>query len=44
VNKRADEYIKSDANAIKDPENACKWNLLQLKNWFQKNGIEFKSI
>lgn len=43
VNKKADDYVKSGADA-EDGEDASKWNLFQLANWFNKNGIDFKQI
>ena len=43
VNKKADDYVKSGANQ-EDGEDASKWNLFQLANWFNKNGIDFKQI
>ena len=42
VNKKADDYVKSGAGEDNDGEDASKWNLYQLSNWFNKNGIDFK--
>mmetsp|Transcript_26311 Transcript_26311/g.40150 ORF Transcript_26311/g.40150 Transcript_26311/m.40150 type:complete len:300 (+) Transcript_26311:2593-3492(+) len=41
VNKRADDYVKSGGQ---DDEDASKWNLYQLKSWFQSNGIDYQMI
>lgn len=40
INKRADDYVKAEGNA-ESQEDASKWNLMQLKNYFQKNGINY---
>ena len=53
VNKKNEEYIKNTGanggNAGGDDggdggENASKWNLAQLKNYFDKVGINFKTV
>lgn len=52
VNKKNDDYIKNtganggkaDANEDEDGENASKWNLAQLKAYFDKVGINYKTI
>ena len=43
VNKRADDYVKSGDKDV-DGEDACKWNLHQLKNWMHKNGIDYQMV
>ena len=37
INKRADDYVKAEG----DTEDASKWNLYQLKQHFQKIGINY---
>ena len=49
VNKKNEDYIKNTgANGggaeEDDTENASKWNLAQLKNYFEKVGINFKTV
>lgn len=44
VNKKAEDYVKSGTAEGDDGEDASKWNLYQLSNWFSKNGIDFKQI
>lgn len=46
VNKKADNFVKSGAKTQDDEEaeNASKWNLFQLKNWMEKNGIDYNNI
>lgn len=45
VNKKAEDYVKSGgADAQEDEEDASKWNLFQLKKWFQRNGVDFSKI
>lgn len=41
INKRADDYVKAEGNATEDQEDASKWSLMQLKNFFAKNGINY---
>jgi hypothetical protein len=36
INKKADDYVKAEGD-----EDASKWNLMQLRNFFQKNGINY---
>jgi len=40
VNKKADDYVKSGENEDEN-DNASKWNLMQLANWFTENGVEW---
>lgn len=45
INKKADDYVKSGAkNAVDDNEDASKWNLFQLKNWMEKNNIDYGTV
>ena len=46
VNKKADDYVKSGTTGqdADDEEDASKWNLFQLKKWFQRNGVDFQKI
>lgn len=52
VNKKNDDYIKNtgtnggkdNTNEDEDGENASKWNLAQLKAYFDKVGINYKTI
>lgn len=47
VNKKNEEYIKStgeNAGGGDSSETASKWNLAQLKTYFDKNGIDFKTV
>lgn len=39
INKRADDYVKAEGD-----EDASKWNLMQLRNWFSKNGINYNQV
>jgi len=47
VNKKNEEYIKSTGGNAGDGDSselASKWNLAQLKKFFDKTGIDFKSV
>ena len=52
VNKKNEDYVKNtganggkqQAEQDEDGENASKWNLAQLKNYFEKVGINFKTV
>lgn len=46
INKKAEDYVKSGAKEGEEDEgeDASKWNLKQLQNWFVKNGIDFEAI
>lgn len=47
VNKKNEEYVKSKGVSQKeedDSELASKWNLAQLKRFFDKNGIDYNTI
>lgn len=49
VNKKNEDYIKNNGKSGgneggDDGENASKWNLAQLKNYFEKAGISFETI
>jgi len=47
VNKKNEEYIKSTGDNTGNGDSselASKWNLAQLKKYFDKNGIDFKSV
>lgn len=43
VNKKNDEYVKSKGvdNKEADDETASKWNLAQLKRYFDKIGVDY---
>jgi tubulin polyglutamylase TTLL4 len=40
VNKRAADFVKAD-DKEQSQEDASKWNLMQLRNFFNKNGINY---
>ena len=44
VNKKNEEYIKSKGSATNDDEQASKWNLAQLKRYFDKCGIDYYAV
>jgi hypothetical protein len=46
VNKKNEEYIKSKGTTgtEDDSESASKWNLAQLKKFFDKTGVDFKNV
>jgi len=46
VNKKNEDYVKNTGGGKDedDSENASKWNLAQLKNYFEKVGINFKTV
>lgn len=49
INKKNEDYVKNTGanggnNAAEDEENASKWNLAQLKQHFDKIGINFNTI
>lgn len=52
MNKKSEDYVKNNgANNAKggnedgeDGESASKWNLAQLKNYFEKIGINYQTI
>lgn len=52
INKKNEEYVKNtganggktDENGDDDGENASKWNLAQLKNYFEKIGINYQAV
>ena len=50
VNKKNEDYVRNNgANGgnpgeEEDTENASKWNLAQLKQYFEKVGINFKTV
>ena len=40
INKRADDYVKAEGGGDSQ-EDASKWNMYQLKQFFLKNGINY---
>lgn len=43
INKRADDYVKAEGKEGQEEE-ACKWNLMQLRNFFEKNGVNYNQV
>jgi tubulin polyglutamylase TTLL4 len=46
VNKKSEDFVKSGAKDGDgdEGEDASKWNLHQLKNWMDKNGIDYEAV
>lgn len=48
VNKKNEEYVKSKGTQAtaqeEDSETASKWNLAQLKRFFDKTGVDYKAV
>ena len=40
INKRGTDFIKAEGTQNQE-EDASKWNLMQLRNFFSKNGISY---
>jgi tubulin polyglutamylase TTLL4 len=40
INKRAADFVKNEGTP-EQQEDSSKWNLMQLRNWFNKNGINY---
>ena len=47
VNKRNEDYIKSNGTAadeVEDSDLASKWNLAQLKRFFDRTGVDYATV